>query len=87
MNVPQIKIKNAPEIKIFGETCSGKSALAYAIKDALNSYGIEVAITGCEDERVGALEKSWNDRIIALDGHLVIIETVRTPSLEFNRGN
>ncbi len=66
---------NTPEIKIIGLTRTGKSALAFAIKHALESYGIQVAVTGCEDERKGVMEESWKGRLRCLKGEVVVIET------------
>ena len=66
---------NTPEIKIIGQTASGKSALAFAIKSALEVYGIQVAVTGCEDEVAGKMESTWKQRLACLRGKIVIIET------------
>ena len=66
---------NTPEIKITGISGSGKSALAYAIKQSLESHGIHVAVTGDEDEIQGVLEETWKERLGCLKGGVVIVET------------
>jgi len=71
-------IEETPTIRIIGKTGSGKSSLAFAIEKALGSHGINGIIVGCEDEKEGAMEKSWEARIACLKNREVIIETVRT---------
>ena len=69
---------NLPTIKITGATASGKSCLAFAIKNALESYGIKSEITGDEDEMPGVMEAEWKQRLTGLLGESITIETERT---------
>jgi len=69
---------NPPIIKITGETASGKSCLAFAIKDALADYGIKIEITGDEDEMPGVMEMEWEQRLSNFSGETIIIKTERT---------
>ena len=75
---------NTPEIKITGTTGSGKSALAFAIKEALESHGINVAVTGDEDEIQGVMEETWKKRLGCLKGEVVIVETKRVSGRAFS---
>ena len=71
-------MKRKLNIKITGTTASGKSAVAYAIKNALAPFGVNVEeIWGAEDEPAGVLEADWEDRMnaIAAGGLSVNIET------------
>ncbi len=68
---------NTPKIEIKGHTATGKSSLAWAIKDALEAHGIKCEVTGCEDERPGAMDASWRKRIKALSGKTVTVETIQ----------
>lgn len=62
-------------IKIIGSAASGKSALAFAIKDMLDKYKINCVITGSEDEISGKMEKEWQKRLLSLE--LVKVKTIR----------
>ena len=66
---------NTPGIRIIGPVASGKSALAFAIKTALEALGIQVVIPGDEDESHGVMEQVWKDRIACLKGRVVAVET------------
>ena len=72
-------MKRNLEIKIIGASASGKSAVAYAIKNALAPFGVNVEeICGAEDEHAGVLEADWEDRMNAIGTELSVnIETVR----------
>ena len=66
-------------IKITGASASGKSAVAFAIKNALAPFGVNVEeICGAEDEHADVLEADWEDRMNAIGTELSVnIETVR----------
>lgn len=66
---------DTPNVVITGTSGSGKSALAYAIKQALESHGINVAIVGDEDELQGTIVETWKERLGCLKGEVVIVET------------
>ena len=72
-------MKRKLNIKITGTTASGKSAVAYAIKNALAPFGVNVEeICGAEDEPAGVLEADWEDRMNVIGPELSVnIETVR----------
>ena len=72
-------MKRNLEIKITGASASGKSAVAFAIKNALAPFGVNVEeICGAEDEHAGVLEDDWEDRMNAIGPELSVnIETVR----------
>ena len=66
-----------PKIIIKGKTGTGKSALAWAIKDTLKVYGIKCEVTGCEDELPGEMDASWQKRIKSLADKTITIETIQ----------
>ena len=72
-------MKRNLEIKIIGAAAGGKSAVAYAIKNALAPFGVNVEeICGAEDEHAGVLEADWEDRMNVIGPELSVnIETVR----------
>jgi Mg-chelatase subunit ChlI len=72
-------MKHIPVIQIHGRAGTGKSCLAFAIKDLLEKNGISVGITGCEDEKPGVMESTWQDRLNSLKGTTVLIATVQLP--------
>ena len=74
-------MKRNLNIKITGTSASGKSAVAYAIKNALAPFGVNVEeIWGAEDEPAGVLEADWEDRMNAIGTELSVnIETSRVP--------
>jgi len=66
-------------IQIEGIIGSGKSAVAHAIKNALIPFGVEVEISGCEDEKPGVLERDWEERLKFIGPELKVnIKTKRT---------
>jgi DNA replication protein DnaC len=64
-------------IKIIGYTGTGKSTLAWAIKNMLNKNGIKCNIAGCEDEIPGVMDTSWKKRMDSLKGKTIEIETIQ----------
>lgn len=70
-------MKQLPTIQISGETDSGKSTLAYAIKWFLECYGIKCKISGREDESEVLADVVWGKRIKSLSGGTVNIKTLQ----------
>jgi len=70
----EIEVK-MPIIEVAGGPGTGKSCIAYAIKNALKEYDIDCLITGCEDENPILLESSWKDRIKSLKGKSFVVRT------------
>ncbi len=69
-------------ITIQGQPGTGKSTVARAIKNSLHSAGITATIAGPEDEVPGALDRSWQTRLLQLahrPGYSVAIDTVQAP--------
>jgi hypothetical protein len=66
-----------PTIEIRGRTATGKSALAWAIRDALINHGVHCVLDGCEEENRGVLDATWRRRLACLKGGTVIVRTVR----------
>jgi nitrogenase subunit NifH len=65
------------KIKIVGLAGEGKSSIAYAIKSTLAEHGMNISISGCEDEKAGVIESTWTKRIKGLKGSTIEIETMR----------
>jgi ABC-type glutathione transport system ATPase component len=66
------------KITIVGKTGEGKSAVAHAIKKVLNDAQIRCHIFGSEDERENVMEATWQNRLEALQGTCIEIETMRS---------
>lgn len=77
-------MKNTLKITVSGVAATGKSAVAFAIKDMLYKAGIGAVITGDEDEDFSVMEKTWESRLNSLKGKYIHIETkqVRRTKLE-----
>lgn len=67
------------EIEITAAAATGKSAVAFALSEWLESMGAKVTVTGCEDEPPGEIEGSWEERATAsLRGAEITIKTARS---------
>lgn len=68
-----------PDVKItiVGGVGTGKSAIAFALKDVLNKNGIASEIIGCEDERPYVMKATYKRRLKALFSKKVLIETIQ----------
>lgn len=65
------------KIIIEGPCKSGKSTVAFAIKDLLKINNIQCDVSGAEDEYPGYMEKNWKKRFSQLKNIKVDIETRR----------
>ena len=68
-----------PDVKvtIVGGPGTGKSAIAFALKDILDEHNIASEIVGCEDEKKHVLHSTYNLRLGSMRSKKVLIETVQ----------
>jgi adenylate kinase family enzyme len=71
----------APTIKIYGRVCSGKTTLAYKIKEVLKLYDIDVNIMEYPEDGDGEqVVETLESRLESLKGKTVDLEVFQTVS-------